>query len=291
MQNIHSKTNYLKLLFLLLTPVPAIVLGAFVMHFHGVPITIWIQNIVYLLTGWLVCLGLLVKKGVRDHFVRIWLYLAFIILLIPFANSGIDGVHRWINIGPVKLHISSILLPFLLISLWKLARNNYWWLASITAVGISITLSLQPDAAQTTAFTLAILVVLGSMAKEHFLRWSFLMLMLPIMIIPWIFLDSLAPVPHVEDILTLANNLGSSWFISGFISLAILPSPFLFFSPQKYRSLSIGLAVYFIATLLTPLFGHFPVPLMGYGISPILGYFIALIWFIKSHTLQYSISI
>ena len=43
------------------------------------------------------------------------------LLVLPFWFNGLDGVHRWLSFGPINLYIASIILPLLIIHLWKLA--------------------------------------------------------------------------------------------------------------------------------------------------------------------------
>jgi len=102
-----------------------------------------------------------------------------------------------------------------------------------------------------------------------------------LIIISWVFLDELPPVSYVENIVRLLANMGILWLSLGVISLVILPLPFIFFSPEKYKLLSVSIGMYFIIILISTLFGNFPVPLMGYGVSPIIGFFISITWFVK----------
>ncbi|WP_251284647.1 hypothetical protein [Cytobacillus sp. AMY 15.2] len=95
-------------------------------------------------------------------------------------------------------------------------------------------------------------------------------------ILSWIFIDDLAPVPYVEDIIFLVADLGIVWLILGILSLLLLLSPFFYYGRSNIISLSLG--VYFLITMIVTLFGHFPMPIMGYGISPMIGYFIAVSW-------------
>ena len=103
-----------------------------------------------------------------------------------------------------------------------------------------------------------------------------LILSVVFVIMSWVFLDDLAPVPYVEDIIFLVADLGIVWFVLGILSLLLLLSPFFFYGKKNIISLTLG--VYFLMAMIVTLFGHFPLPIMGYGISPIIGYFIAISW-------------
>ena len=47
-------------------------------------------------------------------------------------------------------------------------------------------------------------------------------------VISWVFLDDLAPVPYVEQIIFLVADLGIVWFILGVLSLTIIIKSILF---------------------------------------------------------------
>ena len=96
------------------------------------------------------------------------------------------------------------------------------------------------------------------------------------MLFAWVFLDDLAPVPYVEQIIFLVADLGIVWFILGVLSLLLLLGPFFFYGKKNIISLSLG--VYYLMVMIVTLFGNFPMPIMGYGISPVIGYFIAITW-------------
>ena len=61
--------------------------------------------------------------------------------------------------GPINLYIASIVLPILIIHLWKLSLNN----RELHAIGLSlitlIILLIHPDAGQLTAFACATAII------------------------------------------------------------------------------------------------------------------------------------
>ena len=52
---------------------------------------------------------------------------AFNVLFLcsSFCFDGIEGVHRWVYIGPLALNVAFILLPVLLINIYHLSQNGY----------------------------------------------------------------------------------------------------------------------------------------------------------------------
>jgi hypothetical protein len=112
------------------------------------------------------------------------------------------------------------------------------------------------------------------------MKFFSLILTVAFLIMSWLFLDDLAPVPYVEDIIFLVADLGSVWFVLGILSLLLVLSPFFYYGRKNIISLTLG--VYFLMAMIVTLFGNFPLPIMGYGISPIIGYFIAISWLNKN---------
>jgi len=267
----------------LIIALPSVVIGAVAMYFNKIPIGIWSQNIVALIiSGYISYLFLkekpkLVKRNTFGFIVPI----TIILLFLTFLYSGLDGVHRWISIGPIKLNVTNIMLPILIIELWRILKVLNWWYSMIITILVSILLALQPDASQTTGFIFPMTILLFSKTNKSIIRYSCISLILVIPVISWIFIDSLPPVDYVEEIVSMVKNLGTVWFIIGICSLALLPLPFIIFPSKNYRLISMCLGLYFIIILISTLFGNFPVPLMGYGISPIIGYFIAITWLLK----------
>ncbi|SCY54466.1 cell division protein [Alkaliphilus peptidifermentans] len=270
----------------LIIALPSVVIGAVAMYLNKISIGIWSQNIVVLIIlGFFSYLFLKEKPKIsKSNSFGFIVPITIILLFLTFLDSGLDGVHRWVSIGPIKLNVASIMLPILIIELWRILKILNWWYSMIITIAISILLALQPDASQTTGFIFPMIILLLSKANKSVIRYSIISLISVIPIISWIFIDSLPPIDYVEEIVLMVKNLGAVWFLIGISSLALLPLPFIIFPSKNYRLVSICLGLYFIIILISTLFGNFPVPLMGYGISPIIGYFIAITWLLKVNT-------
>jgi cell division protein FtsW (lipid II flippase) len=272
--------NFLKNTLSYLLMFPAILIGTFAMVSNGVATSIWLQNILIWLLG--TVLGSIysirnkekrLSKGNLFQTVVIIALLAF-----PFLFNGSDGVHRWLTFGPINVYIASIILPLLIIQLWKLALNNIY---TIGFYFITLMILLfHPDAGQLTAFACATTIILWKKISDGMMKFLSLIFNFAFVIMSWVFLDDLAPVPYVEDIIFLVADLGIVWFVLGILSLLLLLSPFFFYGKKNIISLTLG--VYFLMAMIVTLFGNFPLPIMGYGISPIIGYFFAISWLKKN---------
>lgn len=266
----------------IITTLPAIIIGTIAMHMNNVPISIYIQNILCFLILGLSSYFLLKSKyrfyGTKSITVIIT---SIIALLFTFVNSGIEGVHRWISIGPIRMYVSVIVIPIIIISLRSLLRKGKLLITIISIICVSIILVLQPDASMITAFSIPSIILLWNEIKKT--QWFLITLFLGgLTISTWIFLDGLAPVAYVEGILKLVLNMGILWFIIGISSLIIILIPFFIFPSKENKMLSICFGTYFAIILISNVFGNFPVPLMGYGVSTIIGYFISITWFTKT---------
>lgn len=261
---------------------PSIFIGILAMISYGVPTIIWIQNIIIWLLGTIFgCVYLIrnKRKQLSNMNLSLTFFIIVFLLVLPFWFNGLDGVHRWISFGFIKINVASVFLPLLIIHLWKLSKNNNVLFIGLTYFALILML-FQPDAGQVTAFASAIAIILWNKINSKMLRLLNLTLLAILVIISWLFLDDLEPVPYVEQIILLVADMGIVWLFLGVISLLLLIFSFYYYV-KKTTIISISLGVYFLMTMIVTSFGNFPMPIMGYGTSPILGYLIAITWLIN----------
>ncbi|SHN59321.1 hypothetical protein [Desulfitobacterium chlororespirans] len=255
------------------------------MYQNHVPALVWGQNIICFLAMsfiyWIVVTYKFDFFSGSKH-KTIIVPIAMCLLILTFLNPGMEGVHRWISIGIIKLNIAMIVLPIIIIGLGQIVQTKGFGVGSVAAIGTVFVLFFQPDASQLTGFAIPMMILISSETKSKLLRLFIISVFSVCAILSWMHLDSLPPVNHVEGIVSMAADMGTLWLILGIISLAILPIPFLLFPPENAGLISRCIGVYYSIILVSTVPGNFPVPLMGYGLSPIIGYFIAMIWYIKS---------
>lgn len=259
-----------------LCAVPAVGIGSLVMHLQGVAPLIYGQNIAALVLGGIVsilCLSVPRRLNPRDS--RYLLFLSLCGLCCSFAFSGIGGVHRWIEIGPLSLNAAFIFLPIALIAMDGLLTEGKQSPLLGAFVVIAGILFLQPDASMVTAFTMAVtpMVFLRGQFRKPWAVGFVLLLLLTIL--AWIKSDSLEPVDYVEGILGMARDCGQFYWLAGVVSLLVLFVPFAIgAAKQERRAFCVGGAMFYLGALLSSAIGAYPVPVMGYGVSPIIGYLI-----------------
>lgn len=223
--------NRLDYFIALIAALPAVIIGAFAMNAHDIQGSILISNFIFLLIGWLISCYVIAKQPKTrksKNFGIISIILIVALYSLTFIDPGVDGVHRWLSIGPINLYIASIFAPILIIELWTLLKNNNDLWVSVITILIAILLILQPDASQLTAFSIPMMIILYRKISNKIISFFTIGALSFLVIISWIFLDSLPPVVYVEDIVGLVMDMGIVWTILGISSLIILPMSFFF---------------------------------------------------------------
>ena len=195
------------------------------------------------------------------------------LLASTFLGPAVDGVHRWIGIGPLKMHAGFLVLPFLAT---RMPRLDRWVVAAIISLA-ALLIALQPDRA--SAFALFLLAVVWFGIARN--RWALMAFLASGGGLLWTIsqADNLPPVRFVENVVAeaAAADRGMAVVMVGATLLAIAVPISIWWRNRSARGVglifwSICLAGYFLASLAGP----YPVPLLGYGVSPILGFGYAL---------------
>ncbi len=233
--------------------------------------TVWGQNIAATVLGAVVVLATRRARGtvmVAAGATRVLVLALVAVLGATLWHRGMDGVHRWVAIGPMQLHAGALALPTLLVLLARRDRT----ISVVAALATLCILWRQPDAAQAGAFALAWSVAEGTARGRNAAWWAIAVAFLlagATALRP----DPLRPVAHVEGIVGMAGHAGTAWVVA---SLAALAFPAPTWWRTKDARTGRALASYIAATLCAAWLGDFPVPYLGYGISPILGYYLAV---------------
>ncbi|QJB69564.1 hypothetical protein [Parasphingorhabdus halotolerans] len=183
-----------------------------------------------------------------------------------FSSPEIDGVHRWIGLGPIRLHIGVVILPALAAMLPLVDRR----IALLSVILVSLIVTLQPDRA--SAFALFVAVLVLAMVKRN--AWVFGMLTFAGAGLIWTLgkPDPLQSVPFVENVIPDAWEFHP--FFAAVLALALILAllmPFYRIDFKNHLPLTISLTA-MIGFVLISLLGAYPVPLIGYGASAIIGY-------------------
>ena len=242
--------------------------GCTVAAAHGVPAGSWARN----LAAWGVGGVAAWVAAARASRLSGILLIAPAALAITLLDSGQEGVHRWIDVGPLHVNAAATLLPAAVVALAAISHRSWAWMA---AASMLVLLVLQPDASQAAALGAGMIVVLASLRAPAPVRAGGAAATVLAVAAACMRPDSLAPVPEVEEIIGLA---WASSPAAASVAVALLAATALFplrlagrgrpFTP------ALALAACCAVQALAPAFGAFPVPLVGIGMSPVLGFWL-----------------
>lgn len=264
---------------------PSVAVGIGVMYAHDISPSIYMQNFVFLMICSVISIAYMAwtsDSKIGEAGILVIAIACVLFLAGSFLSEGTDGVHRWIQIGPMNVNIAFIALPILLIAINKLLAKGRLRICIVLILVSAILLFLQPDASMISAFSVALLPVMFAKGKNKL--WNFVVaaVLLVLSVLSWSQLDGLQPVSYVEDILVLAKESGWGSLFFCVLALFVMIWPFVRLKGfQQYQGISMSLGLFFLALIVSALLGHFPVPLIGYGISPILGYMISAAYVVK----------
>ncbi len=241
----------------------AIGLGAVVMAQADIPPTIWIRNPI----AWLAAAGVSIFLASRG-WLGAWLVpIALSVIALSLFGAGQEGVHRWLELGPIQLNAAALVLPAAIATFMRTPA-----LVAIPLFAIlGGLLAWQPDISQLAAFALAATLLCSA---RFGWKGAALALLLSAAAVALCLSrpDPLAPVPHVEGIFTLAGGQSPALAVAMAVSLALAAlSPLLL---RKSAPAALALTAYFATTSLAVLLGAYPVPLAGYGLSFVIGWWL-----------------
>ena len=179
----------------LIIPIPSIAIGAIVMYHNKVSVFIWAQNIACLVITGIISYFIvsnrfkMIKSKTRGTFILI----SLLLLILTLISPGMNGVHRWVSVGIIKFNVSFIVLPIMIVELWKMSQIKGLRFTAVITVAISTLLAIQPDASQLTGFAIPMMVMLCSKADKQRLRTSvsythlsFCISLIAVLKYPWI---------------------------------------------------------------------------------------------------------
>lgn len=253
----------------------AVAAGCEAMAASGIAPSAWMRSMVAWIAGgglaWLLArYGKLRSASVGA------ILLATAALIGTLFAPAVDGVHRWLDIGPLHVNAAALFLPAVIAALAVRIEKP---IGLTIALATATILLLQPDASQLTAFAIAasILVARSTMTP----RWKgFALLIAAVFAIwGWIRPDTLQPVPEVEQIFAMCVAVSPILaFVAGLSLAAAAIAPLARSSPADYpaRDATVALSAYFVTVSIVPFFGWFPVPLIGLGMSFPVGWWLGL---------------
>jgi cell division protein FtsW (lipid II flippase) len=217
------------------------------------------------------------QAPIRAPFIVSGVILALI--AATFAGPGVDGVQRWIKLGPFNLHAGMLLLPVLVVILPELMPR----LGCVATLLATTLFALQPDFASAFALCAASLVVFA-LTRNCWSLVAFLGACVALALTLLQF-NILAPVSFVEAVVQDAAAVHPIISIGMILSVIMaVVAPIVALSKNEFAkqvrvlAWSACLIGYFLASLI----GAYPTPLLGFGVSSILGFGCACILLIQA---------
>ncbi|HST58675.1 MAG TPA: hypothetical protein VLK84_08310 [Longimicrobium sp.] len=245
-------------------------IGCAIAAAHGVGVGSWARNLV----AWGVGAAAAWAVARRAAVIPAFLLAAPAALAATLLNAPVDGVHRWIDAGPLHINAAAVLLPAATVALAALRDRRWSWLAAAATLTLLV---LQPDASQATAFGAGMIVVLASSRASAAIRAGGAAATVLAVAAAWMRPDPLAPVPEVEEIIGLAwawSPLAAMAAVALLAATALWPLRIALADRPWSRAAALALAACCVVSALAPALGVFPVPLVGMGMSPVLGFWL-----------------
>lgn len=185
------------------------------------------------------------------------------------AGVSMEGVRRWVALGPIQLHAASLLVP---LAAWLAAQR----LETATAIPLGATLlvlAAQPDAASVLALTLALgAVALVDKSKR---RIAGILVAIGAAGVAWALSrpDPLPAVGHVELVIRRAFEASPTLGPLAAVALIAVPTAMLW---TRRTPAALALAAAWAGFVLANLIANYPAPVVGAGAAPVLGWLLSV---------------
>lgn len=232
-----------------------------------------IAYLVGLLLGWAAH-----KTAHKGHGASILFGLCCLILTVVAAfGVELDGVRRWLPLGPFLIQPALILCPLILAII--ASREGRHWRAFILLPLLLI--GLQPDAATSLALAIGVAALMTGASYKSRRGWSRRRITvavgaLTLAIAGLLFagIQTPPPVAFVEGTVGIAvlSGLPAMMLHVGAIGLAIWALA------SRGSPADLALAAYFAVAAVAAVFCAFPMPIAGAGPSHLIGFGLAVGW-------------
>ena len=188
-----------------------------------------------------------------------------LLTMTVLAGIEADGVRRWLQLGPLRLHIGYLVLPLLVTLADRLPAKP----ASALLLGAVLACALQPDRA--TSFGLAAATAMITLNRPVLPFVGALVAAFVGAAVALGQVDPLQPVRFVETVQI------DTWHAQPLIGIALMLATFapLLLLRDGQRTAR-PLAAFLIVAGLMAFVGAYPSILIGYGAAPILGFGLAI---------------
>lgn len=188
---------------------------------------------------------------------------------ILVAGVSMEGVRRWVAVGPLQLHAASLLVP---LAAWTAAQRLDAIVALLLAATL-VVLAAQPDAASVLALTLALGVV--ALVDKSKRRLAGILAVIGAAGVAWALSrpDPLPAVDHVELVVRRAFEASPTLGPLAAVALIAVPMAMLW---SRRAPAALALAAAWAGFVLANLIANYPAPVIGAGAAPVLGWLMSM---------------
>lgn len=214
----------------------------------------------------------------RRHGVQILFAIASAaIALVLLVGVELDGVRRWLPVGPFNLQPALLLSP-LLLALIASREGRHW--RALVLVPLAL-IAAQPDGATSLALATGVAVLMAAASQRSRRGWSlrrtataagaFCLAVLGLIVAGF---ATPPPVAFVEGTIEISRLSGLTAMALHFLAIALMLAALL----ASRDSAGAALAAYFAVSTIAAIFLAFPMPVAGAGPSHLIGFGIAIGW-------------
>lgn len=197
--------------------------------------------------------------------------------VVLLVGIELEGVKRWLPLGPVHVQPALILSP-LLLALAASREGRHWRVAVLAPVAL---IAAQPDGATSVALAAGIAAMMAAASGRSRRGWSqrrvatvagaFILATLGLIVAG---MPTPPPVAFVEGTVEIALFSGAPAVALHILTVALMLAALL----SLRDPVGVSLAAYFAVSVLAAIFMAFPMPLAGAGPSHLIGFGIAVGW-------------
>ena len=226
-----------------------------------------------LLLGWACHHAAHRRHGAEALFALASLLLAAVLLV----GIELEGVKRWLPLGPVHVQPALIFAPLLLAVV--ASREGRHWRA-LVLVPLALIVA-QPDGATSVALAAGIAVLMAAASSQSRRGWSqrriavaagaFILVVLGLIVAG---MPTPPPVAFVEGTVGISLLSGAPAVGLHVLAIALMLGALL----SRHDPAGVSLAAYFGVSAIAAVFLAFPMPIAGAGPSHLIGFGIAVGW-------------
>ncbi|RZJ94359.1 MAG: FtsW/RodA/SpoVE family cell cycle protein [Brevundimonas sp.] len=249
--------------------------GLFAQMVAGAPKPVLIVQALATVVAALVLVGAARAPSMRSGLVLAGLVSCGLALAVLTVGPDMEGVRRWLRLGPVLVQPAALVLPAVA---WAWASERATLIGAAPVAGFAILLAFQPDAGSATGLLSALVAVAVVRRGGSRIEMAALAVCLAATAVAWIRPDPLPAVDYVERVVVVALAALPVAGVLAALGLAAVVAPFIrrLWSGVHGRAGQMALAGLFGGLVLAGVLGNFPAPAVGSGASLLIGWGLAL---------------